>query len=389
MTNLLYIGSNKTFLNRFVGIRDIQMIYASSLKDAAIICRNLKIKENIVILFEECDENETLNQIRSFRKKFYQGYIILITEGLSPQLSNSYLNSGINDTITPDISSKAFEKKLEFIRKRQELLYTNRANKKGDRQTFILPLWKRIFDLVFASLFLVLVSPLFLLIAIAIRLESRGPIIYKSKRVGSNYQIFDFFKFRSMIIDADKKLKDLAALNQYENETNGVIEKRSTTKTFSIEDLQNIEAEGTMFVSDDLIITKDEKTGKEEGNDSPFIKIKNDPRITKVGRVIRKLSLDELPQLINILKGDMSIVGNRPLPLYEAERLTNDDSIERFLAPAGLTGLWQVEKRGNSGSLSAQERTNLDIKYGKEFSFWLDIKILCKTFFSFIQEENV
>ena len=117
-----------------------------------------------------------------------------------------------------------------------------------------------------------------------------------------------------------------------------------------------------------------------------FVKIEKDPRVTKVGRFIRKYSLDELPQLINILKGDMSVVGNRPLPLYEAELLTNDDSIDRFMAPAGLTGLWQVEKRGDSGKLSAQERKELDLRYGKEFSFWYDIKIIFKTLTAFIQK---
>ena len=81
----------------------------------------------------------------------------------------------------------------------------------------------------------------------------------------------------------------------------------------------------------------------------------------------------------------MSVVGNRPLPLYEAELLTNDDSIDRFMAPAGLTGLWQVEKRGDSGKLSAQERKELDLRYGKEFSFWYDIKIIFKTLTAFIQ----
>ncbi|MFA7082066.1 MAG: sugar transferase, partial [Bacteroidales bacterium] len=91
----------------------------------------------------------------------------------------------------------------------------------------------------------------------------------------------------------------------------------------------------------------------------------------------------------NILKGDMSIVGNRPLPLYEAELLTDDNSIERFLAPAGLTGLWQVEKRGDAGKLSAEERKQLDVKYARKFSFFLDIKIILKTFSAFIQKGNV
>ena len=119
------------------------------------------------------------------------------------------------------------------------------------------------------------------------------------------------------------------------------------------------------------------------------MKIENDPRVTRVGRFIRKYSIDELPQLINILKGDMSVVGNRPLPLYEAEQLTNDDDIERFLGPAGLTGLWQVEKRGGAGAMSAAERKQLDVRYAHEFSFAMDFKIILRTFTAFIQKENV
>ena len=145
-----------------------------------------------------------------------------------------------------------------------------------------------------------------------------------------------------------------------------------------------------IYVNDDSIISeRDFLRQKQMQTENAFVKLENDPRITKVGRFIRKYSIDELPQLINILKGDMSVVGNRPLPLYEAEKLTGDDTIDRFIAPAGLTGLWQVEKRGDSGKLSAEEGKQLDITYGRTYSFMLDMKILLKTFTAFVQKENV
>jgi lipopolysaccharide/colanic/teichoic acid biosynthesis glycosyltransferase len=152
----------------------------------------------------------------------------------------------------------------------------------------------------------------------------------------------------------------------------------------------DINPDEVILVSDDSVVSE-QSFLKQRNNEqkNSFVKLENDPRITRVGRIIRKYSIDELPQLINILKGDMSVVGNRPLPLYEAELLTSDEYIDRFLAPAGLTGLWQVEKRGDSGKMSAEERKMLDIKYAKTFSFWLDIKIILKTVTAFVQKENV
>ncbi len=221
---------------------------------------------------------------------------------------------------------------------------------------------------------------------LAIRLESKGSIVYKSKRVGSNYDIFNFLKFRSMYIDADKRLKEFEALNQYREENSS---QKAETK-HEIETPQHISENEPIFVADDFVTTeRDLLQNRHKKQKNAFVKYENDPRITKVGRIIRKYSIDELPQLINILKGDMSIVGNRPLPLYEAELLTSDDYIERFMAPAGLTGLWQVEKRGDQGALSAEERKQLDIKYARHFSFWMDIQIIFKTFTAFIQKENV
>ncbi len=393
MTNLLYIGNNKDFLPRLGKVEDLQMIYAVNYQDAIFICLNLKVHQNIIILFEQGELSNDISSIISFRKKFHQAYIILITDKLSEEERKAYLKSGINDTISSLITKDNFLHKLNLIKKRQELLYANikkereKEREKEKQKKFILPLWKRIFDLVFATLNLIVLSPVFILTVILIRLESKGPIIYKAKRVGSNYTIFDFYKFRSMYLDADKRLKEMEDLNQYAQQTDNKNEHE-----LSLDDLSDFKFDdnGALLISDDFIIPEKDINNKNQSNKkSPFVKINNDPRVTKVGKIIRKLSIDELPQLINIIKGDMSLVGNRPLPLYEAEMLTDDDSIDRFLAPAGLTGLWQVEKRGDSGSMSATERKKLDLKYAKEFSLWLDIKILFKTFTAFIQRGEV
>jgi lipopolysaccharide/colanic/teichoic acid biosynthesis glycosyltransferase len=215
-------------------------------------------------------------------------------------------------------------------------------------------------------------------------MESKGPIVYKAKRVGSNYSVFDFLKFRSMYTNADKKLKEFNNLNQYKND----LDEESEETTLS--EKQQIEDNEIILVSDDYVIPEQEYIAQKSiEKKNSFVKLENDPRITKVGRFIRKYSIDELPQLINILKGDMSIVGNRPLPLYEAELLTSDEYIDRFMAPAGLTGLWQVEKRGDAGKMSAEERKLLDIQYAKSYSFAMDMKIILKTATAFVQKENV
>ncbi|WP_289623380.1 sugar transferase [Gabonibacter chumensis] len=321
-----------------------------------------------------------LNHIQNGNLK--NTYLIVVTDKIDKKDIPSYLKSGAHEIISIHASKENLQDILMLLPQLKQCS----TDKKRESKRFQLPLWKRIFDIVFSLLALLFLSPLLLLTMLAIRLESKGSIVYKSKRVGSNYDIFNFLKFRSMYTDADKRLKEFEALNQYREESSL---QKSDLKS-EINESQDISENEPIFVADDFITTeRDLLQNRHKKQKNAFVKYENDPRITKVGHIIRKYSIDELPQLINILKGDMSIVGNRPLPLYEAELLTSDDYIERFMAPAGLTGLWQVEKRGDQGALSAEERKQLDIKYARNFSFWMDIRIIFKTFTAFVQKENV
>jgi lipopolysaccharide/colanic/teichoic acid biosynthesis glycosyltransferase len=293
------------------------------------------------------------------------------------------LELGIDDYYQKPIVPEKFFKRLEFLvpyKKHKSILSVVEAKQKKIR----IPLIKRIFDIVFASLFLLFLSPLFVIIACAIRLESRGPVFYAAKRVGAGYTVFPFFKFRSMFIGSDSKLKDLKHLNQY-------IEKEKD-EPYSTEcpecKILGHPCSTLLYIKDHEICENQYLKLKREKLGKTFNKIKNDPRVTKVGRFIRKTSIDELPQLVNVLRGEMSVVGNRPIPLYEAELLTSDDWTERFLAPAGITGLWQVSKRGGA-EMSNEERKSLDNEYARHFSFWGDIKIIFMTLTAFMQKEDV
>ena len=399
MIGIVYLGKNPNTRDKLKYVPGQIVRMTSTYKDAAKLCVPRVKNEHFIVFFERGVISEDITSITYLKKKCPGLYIILLTGLLSNEERLTYQKCGINDTLNKDSSVTEINKKIQFITSRENILFDDKASSKNILH-FKIPIWKRTFDIVFSLIALIILSPVFIITAIAIKLESNGPVLFKSKRVGTNYTVFDFLKFRSMFMDSDKRLKELSKTqNQYSDKIEepvvpvGHFNDNVDDNTAIGDDLgaeMLISDEEVMLVGDDFVVSESSfNKQKNEDINNAFVKIENDPRITKVGHFIRKYSIDELPQLVNILKGDMSVVGNRPLPLYEAEKLTSDESIDRFMAPAGLTGLWQVEKRGDSGKLSADERKQLDITYGQTYNFILDMKIIFKTLTAFIQKDDV
>lgn len=381
----IYFGENTIFAHWLTQTLNEDLIvctsYASLNQSLSLVAKQKKAQDTC-LFFERVNQTRDTQLLNLLRKSLPPIYIILVGKINEKNEKIAYLKAGVNNMISTNIGEEELLKINSFILTFKGKLQQSKS--KGlEINSFKLPLWKRIFDIIFSSCAIFVLSPVLIITYLCIRLESKGKAVYKSKRVGSNYRIFDFYKFRSMYSDADKRLSEYKKLNQY-------AETHSSVTNTEQKDAASVIKSDIVLFSDDQVTSENSYiASKRQERSNAFVKLENDPRITKVGKIIRKYSIDELPQLFNILKGDMSIVGNRPLPLYEAELLTTDEYIQRFMAPAGLTGLWQVEKRGDSGKMSAEERKQLDIKYARNFSFWTDIQIILKTFTSFIQKENV
>jgi exopolysaccharide biosynthesis polyprenyl glycosylphosphotransferase len=184
---------------------------------------------------------------------------------------------------------------------------------------------KRGLDLVVSLFLLVVLGPLLAAVALVIKLTSKGPVLFRQERVGLNKRRFSIYKFRTMVPNADRMLPELEKLNEVSG---------------------------------------------------PVFKIKNDPRMTPIGRLLRRASIDELPQLFNVLEGDMSLVGPRPLPVRDYEGFNEDWQRRRFSIRPGITCLWQVNGRS---SISFEKWMQLDLQYIDQWSLWLDFKILART----------
>lgn len=348
-----YVGKNSIHIDKLVQMYKRGYASEGIENTKAELLRSLEREKNVLPEVIFCEANFDLNEVRGL-KQFLRQHPVLHTipfildgSGLTDRELEMYRTYGRPDEILflQNCDQATLQDKISFLRKvkkAQAGIAPQIEENVPARSLRLGLLSKRTFDILVSSIALLLLSPLFLLIALAIKIESSGPVFYIAKRAGRGYRIFNFFKFRTMYQGSDKRMGELTHLNQYNAENRGPV----------------------------------------------FFKISNDPRITKVGSFLRNTSLDELPQLINVLLGDMSLVGNRPLPLYEAVTLTTDEYAARFMAPAGITGLWQVKKRGNK-DMSVQERISMDIDYASNCNFATDFWIIANTPSALLQKENV
>ena len=258
---------------------------------------------------------------RIVRQKFIdEAFITIPSERkLISNLVAKGRNLGVSVRIVPDLYELSMgQMRFHSMGYISLLEYYNKGIHGSDLFT------KRVMDILLSGLGLLILSPLFLILAIVIKLTSRGPIFYMSRRCGKDKRIFNFCKFRSMVRDAERKLGELQSKNEM---------------------------------------------------DGPVFKIKNDPRVTRIGRFMRRFSVDELPQLWNVFKGDMSLVGPRP-PIPEEVEKYEDWQLRRLEIKPGITCLWQIQGRSE---ISFQEWMKLDIWYIDHWSLWLDLKMLFQT----------
>jgi lipopolysaccharide/colanic/teichoic acid biosynthesis glycosyltransferase len=348
MTGFYYVGTKRANITKLVNI--YKRGYASgNLNEAKIeLTKNDHILPEVIF----CESGYGFSDIKiwadflSKQERLSQIPLIIDADRITAVENFHFIRNRIVDDILnlQEWDESNLGSKIRFLQKFKSRT-SELEKKQKDQITAQIPgtmhtILKRIFDILFSFAALVIFSPLFLIIALAIRIESRGNIFYISKRAGMGYRIFNFYKFRTMFPGAETRRAEFSHLNKYQGSA-----------------------------------------------PARFFKINNDPRITRVGRILRKTSLDELPQLFNVLLGDMSLVGNRPLPLYEAENFTTDNLAKRFLAPAGITGLWQVKKR-RKPEMTGEERIEMDIDYADKSSLLYDMWIMARTPQALMQRTN-
>lgn len=255
---------------------------------------------------------------------------VATTHSVSPvQIGNEAVAHELEQAVAPSPTDEA-EAIVIDLRSSEPIIEVDRRLWLSPNEGLLRPPgWKlrvkRAIDIVVALMAMVVLAPIALIAALAIKLTSKGPVLYSSKRVGQDGMMFEFYKFRSMRLDAHETRSDLLHLN--------------------------------------------------EAQEGPIFKIRRDPRLTPIGRVLRKSSIDEIPQFINVLRGDMSLVGTRP-PISEEVAQYSDWERQRLLIRPGITGIWQVSGRSE---IPFDRWVEMDLAYIKDWSLWLDVKLLLKT----------
>lgn len=345
-------------------------------KKAALACVEKYDSVDLIVYNSTLDIRGFLAGLRTQPHRAKIPVILLIGSEPFADLHHGH----VIDAFPLEYSAAAFRVRLDYLIRKKG--YQQKQPSSPKPKPVRLPVWKRTFDIGLSLLILLTLLPLLLIVVVLIKLDSPGPVFYSSKRVGLNFTIFNMYKFRTMRIGSDKLLGSMAAQNLYGK---AGAEKPATSLCDDCQ-LANTPCQHPLFQDQKEIC--EVLYRREQQAKAMFSKFKEDPRITRLGKLLRNTSIDELPQLFNILRGDMSFVGNRPLPLYEAEKLTSIGYARRFAAPAGLTGLWQVTKRGKA-AVSDQERIQLDVLYARRFSFYTDLTIFLRTFKAVWQKENV
>lgn len=279
-----------------------------------------------------------INKIEAYIKNAHITDVIIAKDDITcseTELINKIQHKTSNIILIPDIRGIGiYGSEIKYFFGKQ-LFGFEIKNNLSNPLTYIT---KRIIDYIFGLIIFVLISPLMVLISLIIKFSTEGPVIYSHKRIGKKGKEFNCYKFRTMYIDADEKLKEILAKDP---------EKKKEWET--------------------------------------YWKLKDDPRVTRIGNFLRKTSLDELPQIFNVLKGEMSLVGPRPVIQKEIDEYYKENSYYYFMVPPGITGLWQVSGRSET---SYEYRVSLDSWYVKNWNLWLDIVILLKTVKAVIKREG-
>jgi lipopolysaccharide/colanic/teichoic acid biosynthesis glycosyltransferase len=377
---VLYIENDPSRVAEFEqAFSQIVSIKIVSSRTEAISFLQQSNEVDLVIINDELGGLKFLNTVSSALTE-YKASTMILSAGANTDMNVQAEGKPIIDIFPLNFNATSLRNRLDYLVRRKK--YNEVGQELDNARKQKIPVGKRLFDIIVSFGLLLVISPLLIVVSALIRLDSKGPIFYKSRRIGMGYKLFDMYKFRTMRTGADKLISGMASQNMYKSAE----PEQAPDDLCETCRLANTSCQRPLF--QDNMQVCEIQVQRSRKSKAMFMKFKEDPRVTRLGKFLRNTSIDELPQLINILKGDMSFVGNRPLPPYEAEKLTTTAYARRFAAPAGLTGLWQVTKRGKAG-VSDQERIQLDALYAKTYSFKTDLVILIRTVKAVFQKENV